>query len=47
MDKFLIDYGKKFDFGKISHQYAKYRDIYPEELYRTLYKLGVGVKGSN
>lgn len=47
MDKISIDNGKYFDFGKTSKAYAKYRDIYPEELFNKLYELGIGVKGSN
>lgn len=40
-----IDYGNAFDFGKTSAEYAKYRDIYPKELYDKLYEIGVGHKG--
>ncbi len=40
-----IDKGKSFDFGKTSSEYAKYRDIYPKEMYDKLYALGVGHKG--
>ncbi|MBQ2964008.1 MAG: class I SAM-dependent methyltransferase [Clostridia bacterium] len=40
-----IDNGNTFDFGKTSAEYAKYRDIYPKELYHRLYELGVGHKG--
>ena len=40
-----IDHGNSFDFGKTAAQYAKYRDIYPKELYDRLYTLGVGHKG--
>ncbi len=40
-----IDHGKSFDFGKTSSEYAKYRDIYPKEMYDKLYALGVGHKG--
>lgn len=47
MDKNLIDNGKEFDFGKTSKEYAKFRDIYPKELYNKLYDIGVGVKGSD
>lgn len=47
MEKELIDNGKEFDFGKTSHEYAKYRDIYPEELFNKLHTLGIGLKGSN
>lgn len=42
-----IDNGKSFDFGKTSAEYAKYRDIYPKELYEELYKLGVGRKNTS
>ena len=31
-----IDYGKAFDWGLTSGAYAKYRDIYPQELYSRL-----------
>ncbi len=41
-----IDNGKSFDFGKTASEYAKYRDIYPKELYDVLYSLGVGHKGT-
>ncbi len=37
-----IDHGKNFDFGKTSSEYAKYRDIYPKEMYDKLYAWGVG-----
>lgn len=37
-----IDNGKVFDFGKTSAEYAKYRDIYPELMYKKLSILGVG-----
>lgn len=40
-----IDEGKFIDWGKSSENYAKYRDIYPEELYNRLSELGFGVKG--
>ena len=29
-----IDAGKAFDFGRVSRDYAQYRDIYPKELDR-------------
>ncbi|MBR1810321.1 MAG: class I SAM-dependent methyltransferase [Clostridia bacterium] len=35
-----IDGGKPFDWGLASHDYAKYRDIYPEEFYRRIIALG-------
>lgn len=40
-----IDKGNSFDFGKTAREYAKYRNIYPKELYDKLYSLGVGHKG--
>lgn len=36
-----IDKGKGFDWGKTSRDYAKYRDIYPEEFYRYIVNLGL------
>ncbi|MBR6100959.1 MAG: methyltransferase domain-containing protein [Ruminococcus sp.] len=39
-----IDAGKAFDWGRTSGEYAKYRDIYPEEFYRRITDLGLCVK---
>ena len=36
-----IDNGKGFDWGRTSEDYAKYRDIYPEEFYQYILKLGL------
>lgn len=36
-----IDNGKNFDWGKTSDDYAKYRDIYPDEFYQKILKLGL------
>ena len=36
-----IDNGKAFDWGKTSDDYAKYRDIYPDEFYEKILKLGL------
>lgn len=36
-----IDHEKIFDFGKTSHDYAKYRDIYPDEFYQQIMRLGL------
>lgn len=36
-----IDEGKGFDWGKTSEDYAKYRDIYPEQFYQYILKLGL------
>ena len=46
MKKYNIDNGQTFDFGKTSKQYAKYRDIYPEELYNRLHQIGIGAADS-
>ncbi len=40
-----IDSGKGFDWGKTSEDYAKYRDIYPNEFYKKVVDLGLCVKG--
>jgi SAM-dependent methyltransferase len=36
-----IDGGKSFDWGKTSEDYAKYRDIYPQEFYDYILNLGL------
>lgn len=36
-----IDHGKAFDWGKVSKDYGKYRDIYPEEFYQRIVDLGL------
>lgn len=36
-----IDKGKAFDWGKTSGDYAKYRDIYPQEFYDYILQLGL------
>lgn len=41
-----IDHGNTFDFGRTSEEYAKYRDIYPPELYARLRELGVAANGT-
>lgn len=40
-----IDRGKPFDFGRTSREYAKYRDIYPQEFYERIVECGVGTRG--
>lgn len=40
-----IDNGKAFDWGRTSSDYAKYRDIYPEEFYKRIADMGYCVKG--
>lgn len=39
-----IDHGKGFDWGLASKDYAKYRDIYPEEFYQKIVNLGLCTK---
>jgi len=36
-----IDEGKPFDWGNTSKDYAKYRDIYPDEFYQSILNLGL------
>lgn len=40
-----IDRGAEFDFGRTAADYARWRDIYPDELYERLIALGIGKKG--
>lgn len=40
-----IDHGKAFDWGQVSAEYGKYRDIYPEEFYKKIVDLGLCTKG--
>lgn len=40
-----IDKGKAFDWGRVSSEYAKFRDIYPDEFYQKLVDLDLCVKG--
>ena len=40
-----IDKGKPFDWGKTSEDYAKYRDIYPQEFYDYILDLGLCKSG--
>lgn len=46
MNNSSIDNGRSFDWGNASENYAKYRDIYPKEMYGTLYRLGFGGNGT-
>ncbi len=39
-----IDGGKAFDWGNASQDYAKYRDIYPQEFYDKIIRRGLCVK---
>lgn len=45
MKNLSIDSGKEFDFGFVSEDYAKFRDIYPEEFYRKISDYGYFSKG--
>lgn len=40
-----IDNGRSFDWGRTSADYARYRDIYPEEFYQKLLHMDIGTKG--
>lgn len=40
-----IDGGKEFDWGRTSADYAKFRDIYPDEFYERIVKRGLCVNG--
>ena len=42
-----IDGGKEFDWGRTSEDYAKYRDIYPNEFYEKIVERGLCVSGQN
>lgn len=42
-----IDNGKAFDWGRTSKEYAKYRDIYPNEFYEKIYSLGLCINGQS
>ncbi len=40
-----IDKGRAFDWGRTSQDYARYRDIYPEEFYQKIADLGLCING--
>lgn len=42
-----IDNGKPFDWGNISSDYAKFRDIYPREFYQKIIDRNLCTKGQN
>lgn len=42
-----IDGGKAFDWGRTSDDYARYRDIYPEEFYEKIVERGLCVDGQD
>ena len=39
-----IDGGKAFDFGRTSEDYAKFRDIYPQEFYDKIVERGLCIR---
>lgn len=45
MKNSYIDGGKTFDWGRTSADYAKYRDIYPEQFYKKIVARGLCVEG--
>ena len=42
-----IDGGKGFDWGKVSAEYAKYRNIYPQEFYNKILDLDLCKNGQS
>lgn len=42
-----IDKGKAFDWGRVSSDYAKYRDIYPQKFYDQIINRGLCVEGQS
>ena len=42
-----IDAGKAFDWGRTSKEYARYRDIYPDEFYEKIIDRGLCVSGQS
>lgn len=40
-----IDKGRHFDWGRVSCEYANYRDIYPKEFYDKILARGLCTKG--
>ena len=40
-----IDKGKAFDWGRTSEDYAKYRDVYPQQVYDRILSYGLCQKG--
>ncbi len=45
LKKRYIDAGKAFDFGRVSKDYAQYRDIYPKEFYDKIISRNLCIKG--
>jgi cyclopropane fatty-acyl-phospholipid synthase-like methyltransferase len=42
-----IDFGKGFDWGRTSEDYAKFRDVYPPVFYEKLLEIGLCTAGQN
>lgn len=42
-----IDSGKQFDWGRTSADYAKFRDIYPQEFYSRILSRGLCKRGQS
>lgn len=42
-----IDQGKSFDWGRTSEDYARFRDIYPQEFYRKIIERNLCINGQN
>ncbi|MCR4895842.1 MAG: methyltransferase domain-containing protein [Lachnospiraceae bacterium] len=40
-----VDAGKAFDWGRTAKEYARFRDIYPEEFYRKIVDRGLCING--
>lgn len=40
-----IDQGRPFDWGRASADYARFRDIYPQEFYESILRCGLGQAG--
>ena len=40
-----IDHGREFDWGKVSLDYGRYRDIYPPVFYQKIADLGLCISG--
>ncbi|MDO4465700.1 MAG: class I SAM-dependent methyltransferase [Bacillota bacterium] len=47
MKKENIDHGENFEWSRTSEDYAKFRDIYPNEFYNYILHLGLCQKGQN
>lgn len=43
----MIDGGKPYDWGRTSEDYAKFRDVYPEEFYAKIADRGLCVSGQS